>query len=95
MTWVAVDRGHGWAVEDEHGLTIAWIGQGSIFKASGVHSITLKDCKRHAKMIAAVPTLISALRTCQAFINEGPATRVAAEVAQEVTAALDLDGAQS
>lgn len=61
MTWTAVDRGHGWAVENEHGLTIAWMGQGSVFKASGVHSITMRDCKRHAEMIAAVPDLVSAL----------------------------------
>lgn len=51
----------------------------------GIHQA---ECEANARLLAAAPALLRALRTCQTFINEGPATRVAAEVAQEVSAAI-------
>ena len=58
--WRAVNRGHGYAVESEAGLTIAWVGKGGLYGDS-VQTQEIGDCKRHAQLMAAAPELYDAL----------------------------------
>lgn len=59
--WTVRVRDHGSVVEDD-GLTVAWFGHTSRYGDGEVRSFGAAECEAHARLLAAAPKMLAAIK---------------------------------